>query len=280
MLFWAINLALPPQFVVVVPPNFTAEPVQHVAAPAAEAATAVPTNETTAAAPIASAAAAPTAPAPAIVDARPSFSWQAGLMGLWLAVIGLHLARLALQRIQLHRLLASGRPADADLLRLVARAGSELNLARVPAVRVTDADVSPFVCRIWRPILVLPTAIAAETAAPHLHQIVLHELAHVRRRDLAWSLVMHAVRTVYWFHPLAHWIAFREALERELACDQLVLTLSGVTVADYARTLIDAASRVAQPMVLRAAAAAHLDGGHPPDRGRGFSARPPQETNP
>ena len=69
------------------------------------------------------------------------------------------------------------------------------------------------------------------------------------------------MRMVYWFHLVAHWVAFRESLERELACDELAMSHSGATAGDYAQTLVAAATRLAQPAVLRAAAAAHLDGG-------------------
>jgi beta-lactamase regulating signal transducer with metallopeptidase domain len=82
----------------------------------------------------------------------------------------------------------------------------------------------------------------------------------VKRADLLFCWITHAMRMVYWFNPIAHWVAFRESLERELACDELAMTHSGATAAAYAHTLIEAASRLTQTAVFRSAVA-QLDGG-------------------
>jgi beta-lactamase regulating signal transducer with metallopeptidase domain len=145
----------------------------------------------------------------------------------------------------------------------VAACAEQLRLKTGPRTLITDVEVSPFICGMRRPTLVLPESLATKTDQSRLRQIILHELAHVRRHDLFWCWLTHAMRMAYWFHPVAYWVAFREELERELACDQLAMTHSGASAADYAQTLVEAASRAAQPAVLRASAAAHLDGGKP-----------------
>jgi beta-lactamase regulating signal transducer with metallopeptidase domain len=117
------------------------------------------------------------------------------------------------------------------------------------------------VCGVIKQVLLLPQALAEDIDSSALRQIVFHELAHLKRRDLLTVWILHAMRTVYWFHPAVHWVTYRAGLDRELACDHLALTHSGVSVAAYAHTLIDAAGRAAQPMVLNAAVAAGLDGG-------------------
>jgi beta-lactamase regulating signal transducer with metallopeptidase domain len=114
--------------------------------------------------------------------------------------------------------------------------------------------------------LVLPKSLVLSGDTSQKRQIVLHELAHLERADLVWCWLTHVMQTVYWFHPVAHWVAFREALERELACDELAMAHSGATAADYAQTLVHAASRVAQSTMFRAVAAAHFDGGMVPRR--------------
>jgi beta-lactamase regulating signal transducer with metallopeptidase domain len=193
--------------------------------------------------------------------ALPKPTWQAWLAGIWLAVVALQLVRIGWQRRELRRLMAASRPAEERLRQLVAIGAAELGLGKTPEVRITDVEVSPFVCGLAQPYLVLPESLTDSHLASQLRQIVLHELAHVRRHDLLWCWVTHAMRMAFWFHPISHWVAFREALERELACDELAMVGSGATAADYAQTLVEAASRTAMPAVLRAAAAAHFDGG-------------------
>jgi beta-lactamase regulating signal transducer with metallopeptidase domain len=177
-----------------------------------------------------------------------------------MAAITIQLTRLLWQQQRLRTVLATAQPAELAIRRLVSECCQRIQIARVPETRVTQLEVSPFVCRLNRPILVLPRSITESASALQLRQIVLHELAHLQRGDLVWCWITYAARLVYWFNPVAHWVASREALERELACDELAMSHSGSTAADYARTLVEAVSRVSRPTVLRAAMAAHLEG--------------------
>jgi beta-lactamase regulating signal transducer with metallopeptidase domain len=189
-------------------------------------------------------------------------AWQSWLVAVWLSVLAVQVVRLIWQRVTLHRLLAAAQPPDDAIRKIVANACGQLRLGRPPDIRITHVEVSPFVCRMMRPVLLLPESLANSINASQLRQIVLHELAHLRRGDLLWCWLTHVARMVYWFHPVAYWIAFRESLERELACDEVAMSYSGATAADYACTLIEAASRLAGPAALRAITAARLDGGH------------------
>jgi beta-lactamase regulating signal transducer with metallopeptidase domain len=204
---------------------------------------------------------APTKAVSAPLPPRPTATWQAWLLILWLAVVIAEIARTAWQFRRLRMLLAAAQPAPPEVVALVAECARMLDLKVEPAVRQIDCDGSPLVCGPVRPVLVIPAATLAAFEAPALQQIVLHELAHVRRRDLWTIWIIHAMRTIYWFHPVAHWIAYRAGLDRELACDELAMVHSGATAGVYARTLIRAVARSAQPLVMTAAAAARLDGG-------------------
>jgi TonB family protein len=68
----------------------------------------------------------------------------------------------------------------------------------------------------------------------------MHELVHVRRHDLVAQLAAQAACCLYWFHPLV-WLAARQLrTERELACDDAVLS-GGVAAPDYAGHLLELA---------------------------------------
>lgn len=122
---------------------------------------------------------------------------------------------------------------------------------------------------------------AALTWPDALRRIVLlHERAHVARRDTLWQLAGDVVSAVYWFHPLA-WIAARQAaLERERACDDRVVA-TGVSTVDYAAALVDVARRVgrgglalaiAEPTHLGTRVRALIDPGTPRQTTRGTLA--------
>ncbi len=71
--------------------------------------------------------------------------------------------------------------------------------------------------------LVLPPGLIARLSDGELRFVLLHELAHVRRHDLAALWLLTAARVLHWFNPLA-WLAAHLARgDAELACDETVL---------------------------------------------------------
>ena len=96
------------------------------------------------------------------------------------------------------------------------------------------------VAMVWglrRPAVILPVE-ASQWEPQRLKAVLAHELAHIKRWDVAAHLLAQAACAVYWFHPLA-WFAFRRLRqERERACDDAVLS-TGISGPDYAGYLID-----------------------------------------
>src|SRR4029078_1878007 len=119
------------------------------------------------------------------------------------------------------------------------------------------AGTMPLAFGIFRPSVVMP--MDADTWPAHrLRVVLLHELAHVKRRDCLTHLVAQLACAAYWFNPLAWMAARRLRVERERACDDLVLA-AGTRGSDYADQLLDIA-RVMQagrfPAVLAGASLA------------------------
>ena len=87
------------------------------------------------------------------------------------------------------------------------------------------------------PVVVLPVD-AMEWDTYRRQAVLLHELAHISRWDaLAQKRLDHVACTVYWFNPLV-WFAARSArYERELACDDFVLSM-GAPASGYANELL------------------------------------------
>lgn len=83
---------------------------------------------------------------------------------------------------------------------------------------------SPAVFGLWRATLLLPRGLASEFSAEELRYVLLHELAHVKRWDTAMTWLLAGLQVLHWFNPLL-WYAFaRIRVDRELACDALVLS--------------------------------------------------------
>jgi HEAT repeat protein/beta-lactamase regulating signal transducer with metallopeptidase domain len=135
-------------------------------------------------------------------------------------------------------------------------ASAMLALTRTPRLLASTGVAVPFTCGLLRPVLVVPSsALAWDDEC--IHVVLLHELAHVVRRDCLLQAVSHVVCALYWFNPLA-WLGARQLrAERERACDDLVLA-SGTAGAAYAQHLLDiarAATVDARPRLASAALA-------------------------
>ena len=88
----------------------------------------------------------------------------------------------------------------------------------------TSLAHSPALYGFWRLHLLLPEQTLAAFSPDELRYVFLHELAHVKRRDMLVNWFLTVLRVVHWFNPLI-WLAFRRmATDRELAADALALS--------------------------------------------------------
>ncbi|NOZ39026.1 MAG: M56 family metallopeptidase [Planctomycetes bacterium] len=250
--FWLVDVPLPARFASKPPPTVTNTAIE-LPSPAP-----TPTDAPTKTSAPSLAISPPQTANPSSLG--PQIKWQTGLLAVWLTVVAYQIARVLAQRKSLRRLLHQAQPAKNQEA-LVVECAAALGLPRPPTTQQIDADVSPFVCGVWQPILVLPKSLVDSATPTRLRQIVLHELAHIRRRDLLWCWIPTVMQLVYWFHPAAHWVAYRIKLERELACDQLAIQHSNSSASDYADTLVDVVSHNAARIAAHAALSAQFAGG-------------------
>jgi beta-lactamase regulating signal transducer with metallopeptidase domain/Tol biopolymer transport system component len=187
---------------------------------------------------------------PGRFDFLGQLSWRSWLVLAWLGGIAWQVGCLLVRRGRLRRLLRRAAVADPRLLALMEQAAAQLGLSRRPALVLTDEVGAPFVCGLLRPVLVLPRGLMAELDPDRWRAVLLHELGHLKRRDLWWGWLPALARLVYFFHPVAHWVCFRIRLERELACDQFAMTHSGRGAAEYAEVLVQVVSHASLPAVL------------------------------
>jgi hypothetical protein len=160
--------------------------------------------------------------------------WSAG--AIWLVGAALVSTYFVCGHVRLRRVRRRASPAPLVWAASASRLAARLRLHAAPAVAVSSEIAGPVVAGIWRPTVIVPPE-AIEWSDTRRETVLLHELAHVARRDIAAQLVAHAVCALHWFNPLA-WIAARAMRrERERACDDAVLG-SGVVASTYAAELL------------------------------------------
>ncbi len=161
-----------------------------------------------------------------------AFLWTAGALlgGLWMLV----------GQGQLRRLSRNATPLDTpgweDLLQEVCE---KLRLRRVPVLLESSEELMPLTWGWWRPRVILP-AEAANWPSEKRRVVLLHELAHVKRRDCLTQTIARVIGALFWVNPLV-WVASRRmCVERERACDDLVLA-GGCRASEYAGQLLEIA---------------------------------------
>lgn len=107
------------------------------------------------------------------------------------------------------------------------RAKESLRLQTGVELVISPHKTEPAVCRVWRPVVLLPQAIADHLDDVELEAIMLHELVHIQRRDNLIGNLQMIICALLWFHPLVWFISSKLFDERELACDEEVLKTHG-----------------------------------------------------
>ncbi len=107
---------------------------------------------------------------------------------------------------------------------------------------VSDDLRVPTAIGLVKPAVVIPSWALRELAEAELNAVVLHEVAHLRRWDDWTNLAQKVLRALFFFHPAVWWVENRLSLEREMACDDMVLAQTANPRA-YAKCLVSLAEK-------------------------------------
>ena len=159
-------------------------------------------------------------PAEVTLESIPT-PWSAWLIPAWLFGMVLALLPIALGLGQLALLRQRSFPVtDANLLSLMNTLRSELRLRRRVTLRQSK-DYNAGDLGLCSRSCLFPPRQTGGRAQRRL--VLLHELAHIRRWDWLTQMLAHLACALYWCNPLV-WVAARQMrIERERACDDLVL---------------------------------------------------------
>jgi hypothetical protein len=162
-------------------------------------------------------------------------TWAAGsalLLG-WLAYGLMALARLRRR---------AWRGDDARLGPMLAGIAGEVGLQAPPQLLITDRLDGPVAVGFLHPAILLPEHLIEVADEDRLRDILIHEAAHLSRRDPLVGLIQRIAAALFWPHPPIHLLNRELARAREEVCDNYVLRMGNR--ARYARTLLDLAESI------------------------------------
>jgi beta-lactamase regulating signal transducer with metallopeptidase domain/tetratricopeptide (TPR) repeat protein len=162
----------------------------------------------------------------------PAGIWIMGTLGL----LFLHVVRTAAFR----RVIRNSCAAPPSVVTLVNDCAASLKMNSTPEIRMIDGPWSPMVIGLLQYRLLIPVDLWSQLDDVGRRAILLHELAHLRRRDL-WVRRLEALVTMLcWWHPLVWYARHRVREEAELCCDAWVTWLLPRERRAYATALLRA----------------------------------------
>jgi beta-lactamase regulating signal transducer with metallopeptidase domain len=149
----------------------------------------------------------------------PAGDWPAMVASAWALVCLLQLARIAWSYRRLRVLKRDARPASPELRRNFDAWTLSCQVRRPVRLLVSSKIKSPIAVGFHTAAIILPESLLAEFQEPDLDHVLLHELAHIARRDDWTNLAARAASGIFAFHPVALWLLRQIDREREMACD-------------------------------------------------------------
>ena len=184
---------------------------------------------------------APEAAPPVAVAAAPASTVAAASI-VWALGALVALLRLAAGSWYIRRLAnRSDEDAGGAWARVLDEVRDGFGIERPVRLAVTNREGVLATFGVVKPTVLIPHS-ALTWDEDRVRAVVLHELAHVKRRDWAVQVLAEGTRAMCWFNPL-FWIACaRLRRESECACDDEVLA-AGIRPDRYADHLVDIARR-------------------------------------
>lgn len=183
--------------------------------------------------------------------------WTSGALiaGAWATWAAIHAVRLARAIVVVRRARARCRPVPAGIESSLPHWGRLRGAGRAARLVLSDRVNAAAVFGCGAPVIAVAPAFVARFDADEVDRVVVHEWAHVQRRDDLTNLGQLLIRAVAGWHPAVWWLDRRLSIEQELACDETVVAVTG-GAKSYASCLVKLASlRAGQPDVLLASGA-------------------------
>jgi len=163
-----------------------------------------------------------------------------GLMGSLLVTAGLLCWIIRRQR-QFSSILRRASPAPSALEGVLAEAKENLQIGSRVRLLITAERISPALCGLVRPAILLPESVATRLTKSQLRAVLLHELVHLKRGDVWISCLQSLLQIVLWWHPLLWFANAKIRRLREEAVDDAVIYALSNQPSDYATSLLEVA---------------------------------------
>ncbi|MBU3128970.1 BlaR1 family beta-lactam sensor/signal transducer [Clostridium tagluense] len=159
---------------------------------------------------------------------------------LWLMVFLIGFALIVITNIKL-RAGIKDKPQiyDENIKVLLEGCKKDLNINHSINIVRIDGDRCPAIFGFINPYILIPDGIEEKITQDEMRYILLHELAHYKRKDMAVSLLISLLQLIYWFNPIIYYGFYLMKKDMEIACDGHVLSkINEEEIKGYGLTII------------------------------------------
>jgi beta-lactamase regulating signal transducer with metallopeptidase domain len=187
----------------------------------------------------------------ALVPATPpvptSWNWIGVAVAVWAAGSLAWFLLAAVRVLRFRRLLRFAVEAPAEVRQRAARLARKLGLARCPEVLLVPGRLSPMLFAAGgAPQLLVPAGLLGQVCDLQLDTLLLHELAHLRRRDHWVRGLEFLAMGLYWWNPVVWWARHELREAEEQCCDAWVVSVLSGSRRAYAEALVEALDFLSQ----------------------------------
>jgi beta-lactamase regulating signal transducer with metallopeptidase domain len=113
------------------------------------------------------------------------------------------------------------------------------NMAIKRTVTILQSGIAklPMVIGHIKPVILIPVGLLTAMSAEEVEAVLLHELAHIKRKDYLVNLLQNLMEILFFFNPAVLWVSALIKTERENCCDDMVIAQTSSKV-NYIKALV------------------------------------------
>lgn len=144
---------------------------------------------------------------------------------IWLIVLLCMLAGAFIYNIKVWKTVKASKPLeDKELWSILKTCKDEMKIKKSFQMVESENIQSPALFGLFKPIIILPMNIRSVLSIKELKYVILHEMAHYKRKDIFFNILSRFLQALHWFNPIIWYGLYRMHEDQELACDFYVLS--------------------------------------------------------
>ncbi|MDP5276409.1 M56 family metallopeptidase [Chengkuizengella axinellae] len=177
------------------------------------------------------------------------FSYYEKLGFIWIIGMIIMLLTILYSNVRFQKKLSLQQMCeDHDTLLLLEWCKKTLNIKTNVAIIYDDTIKTPSIVGMLRPKLLIPKKMVNQLSKYEMKYVLLHELTHLKRKDIFINWITIIVQANYWFNPLVWYAFYKMRADCEVACDAYVLShLKKSEHVEYGKTIINVLAAISRP---------------------------------